>query len=1574
MDGEAGLLAQCGTEGAVTEDVRSHTSADSSPTGSIGQENRSPSNAPLPPVPIRLAPIVSRPGQPEPRWEDRRHEDLVRHWANTLNERRLSASRDMGVVVQEAAMEEAVVQSAPENPEVAPRAPQNAEQVEPPARRVREPRNNVQAIVEEIFKGEGVIYMPEPEIAQTAEEMQRGESNSTEDSSRVINPVDEVPGSGRDPLEKGHQQSKLDNSGAVVDGGESSESAGNDSNASGDNNQDKNDPLEASKLTTEVKESGGQPMEADELLTEPAMEEVDEENDDEQSLEERSSGTPDLQESEAGSSENDAANEVTEKMMDPKDWQIVLYTPYQGPRTEKQMDRRNWQVVQYIPNCGLFENPWNSHETIEVIIPSCLANSGFLSHSPQHLSAGFQIPALDEQELRKEESGHIAEEEEDSSMANNMDLALVPYVPHQGLAYIQHLHSAIVDSPMDAETGEDVPEGSNYAAAQEDDAMDTSEWNDHDFTESGHPLMDIEEQDPISSNMETSYSALPEQMDISANEENDDFSVDQKLVENVLEPSKSPQETPMDSTDPQDVGNKPEDGDQDLLEAAQNDVDVANGASRSEGDSGLVQDADKLAEEKPLDKKDTPVEVVNPTSETPVTDGTTQTETPHAPQPVDDVQDKKLDGSCSEADSVSNQQPAATDEHDVKIDEKEPIAQSSPTPVPGAQSDADDDSDQAIGARVNKKDDQVIEKNRPEEEEDLLLSSVGSRPLVKSSPVSDDTDDEEPETHDAIDTDDVMDQAGNDQNPVETTPDVLEQALEEEDETQDLKPTDSPEVVEEALDNDLADETAVKTSEAVEEDAIPETADHGSETHVDQAVLPVVEDEPHAIPTDNHIQDEEANEDMGPAAISPANVVENDPEPSPDDAQVVEEHDQALEANFVEAMEAQAQAGEDRDENLEDQRDGPVLEDPPHPLVMEQQGEGQVQEWVESFSGDIVNEATVAASLAFDEEDVVDEVEPQNLEDFNGEEMVEPDVEANESGEEVDAVPQEEPINTENVDGEAEPQESGDPGGEQLEEPPMKAQGAAVPQEELVEHQSRGRKRKADEDSEHADTPAQKSSRTDSPVANQAVCGDQLSGDKQEEGRQLDEEPDAHNVPDEEEVPEEGFDRDEFHREVFQNPHPGFNNSPEAVDTAPNHPEAIDRPRVQHPVLLRLLKRHLEEQELARQQEPARKKSKGAEAQVAAEEVQAPAEEAQEQELPLDVQDAPAGHEDVDGGRAPEFYTEGHYLEFDADYQAVYQRNGVFYATEAYVDHEEIVYALQEEDAQEDVVDEERYDEEEHDEEDEDDANDEKYEEDSEDEEDEEDAHDEEDEEDEEEVHDGDIAEEEEANQLAQQDFEMDDGRVQIDFDVEELGAQYGNIEAPMFEYQEILGPTLSEDQLNIPLDLEDHEVEDFEAVVAMGFGSQTAEEQRSMLQQYGPILPDEPEVDDDDAPMVPARPPTQFERAVEVWRQHPTWQVRMPGVDLKLHLFDPDGPKVRPQPVRRSAHPQDFYSVHAGVQGDALARNNAYRALAPAKRARWGEMYRRMGEIQEEQESRELIESMGAAEWRRTIAELEEQ
>ncbi|CAL2048417.1 unnamed protein product [Caenorhabditis brenneri] len=77
------------------------------------------------------------------------------------------------------------------------------------------------------------------------------------------------------------------------------------------------------------------------------------------------------------------------------------------------------------------------------------------------------------------------------------------------------------------------------------------------------------------------------------------------------------------------------------------------------------------------------------------------------------------------------------------------------------------------------------------------------------------------------------------------------------------------------------------------------------------------------------------------------------------------------------------------------------------------------------------------------------------------------------------------------------------------------------------------------------------------------------------------------------------------------------------------------------------------------------------------------------------------------------------------------------------------------------------------------------------------------------------------------------------------------------------------------------------------------------------------------------------------------------------------------PQPVRRSVQPQDFYGLHTEVQGDALARNNAYSALA--SRARWGEKHRRMGEMQNEQWSRELIEPMGAAEYRRTMAELAE-
>ncbi|EGT39598.1 hypothetical protein CAEBREN_19824 [Caenorhabditis brenneri] len=193
-------------------------------------------------------------------------------------------------------------------------------------------------------------------------------------------------------------------------------------------------------------------------------------------------------------------------------------------------------------------------------------------------------------------------------MADNMKLAVVAYVPYQGLAYFQHIRPVIVDLLVDAEAREVAHE-----ATQEDGAIDTSEWNDHEVVESGHPPTDVRGHGPISPIMETPTSsgsnfsvndnfdvATPERMDISAKEETEDCSVDHELVENVLKPAKSPQETLMDSTDPQDVGDKPEDEDQDLLEAVQNGVDLA-------------------------------------------ADGTTQAETPHASQPVDKVQDEKLD-------------------------------------------------------------------------------------------------------------------------------------------------------------------------------------------------------------------------------------------------------------------------------------------------------------------------------------------------------------------------------------------------------------------------------------------------------------------------------------------------------------------------------------------------------------------------------------------------------------------------------------------------------------------------------------------------------------------------------------------------------------------------------------------------------------------------------------------------------------------------------------------------------------------------------------------------------------------
>ncbi|CAL2052526.1 unnamed protein product [Caenorhabditis brenneri] len=111
-------------------------------------------------------------------------------------------------------------------------------------------------------------------------------------------------------------------------------------------------------------------------------------------------------------------------------------------------------------------------------------------------------------------------------MADKMKLAVVPYVPHQGIAYFQHICPAIEDLLMDAEIGEVAPVGSNYEAAQEDDAMDTSEWNDRDVAESGHTIMDVGGQEPASPIMETPNPAFPNQMD-TAREEAEDFSVDQ---------------------------------------------------------------------------------------------------------------------------------------------------------------------------------------------------------------------------------------------------------------------------------------------------------------------------------------------------------------------------------------------------------------------------------------------------------------------------------------------------------------------------------------------------------------------------------------------------------------------------------------------------------------------------------------------------------------------------------------------------------------------------------------------------------------------------------------------------------------------------------------------------------------------------------------------------------------------------------------------------------------------------------------------------------------------------------------
>ncbi|EGT36461.1 hypothetical protein CAEBREN_21933 [Caenorhabditis brenneri] len=122
----------------------------------------------------------------------------------------------------------------------------------------------------------------------------------------------------------------------------------------------------------------------------------------------------------------------------------------------------------------------------------------------------------------------------------------------------------------------------------------------------------------------------------------------------------------------------------------------------------------------------------------------------------------------------------------------------------------------------------------------------------------------------------------------------------------------------------------------------------------------------------------------------------------------------------------------------------------------------------------------------------------------------------------------------------------------------------------------------------------------------------------------------------------------------------------------------IDCHPVQHQLLLSLLKRHLDGQQ-DQEQEPAKKKSDGAE-----------------------VQNDPAGHEDDDAqsdGGEPEVCQQFRRLETDGEYQEALQRDGIIDATEIYVHHEEVVYA---EDDQDDVVDSEPdpSDEERHDEED----------------------------------------------------------------------------------------------------------------------------------------------------------------------------------------------------------------------------------------------------------------------------------
>ncbi|CAL2052664.1 unnamed protein product [Caenorhabditis brenneri] len=181
---------------------------------------------------------------------------------------------------------------------------------------------------------------------------------------------------------------------------------------------------------------------------------------------------------------------------------------------------------------------------------------------------------------------------EDSNMADNMKLVVVAYVPYQGLAYFQHIRPVIVDLLMDAEAREVAHVESNHEAAQEDDAMDTSEWNDH--CENFEPFEDEQAADPIG--LRTGETDL--EGNSATEQHGEQLEVAQVSQSNFN--AMSPQETLMDSTDPQDVGDKPEDEDQDLLKAVQNGVDLA-------------------------------------------ADGTTQAETPHAPQPVDKVQDEKLD-------------------------------------------------------------------------------------------------------------------------------------------------------------------------------------------------------------------------------------------------------------------------------------------------------------------------------------------------------------------------------------------------------------------------------------------------------------------------------------------------------------------------------------------------------------------------------------------------------------------------------------------------------------------------------------------------------------------------------------------------------------------------------------------------------------------------------------------------------------------------------------------------------------------------------------------------------------------